>query len=73
MSFVRYRWPRKWAYTLSHGSVALVEASGKVDHCIFVPSDETPRIQECHILVDRIIAELVEEALFGAQSCILGP
>ena len=36
----------------------------EVDHCICVPSDETPRIQECHILIGHIIAELVEQALF---------
>jgi len=35
-----------------------------VDHCICVPSNETPRIQECHILIGHIISELVEEALF---------
>ena len=35
-----------------------------VDHCICVPSEETPRIQECHILIGHIIAELVEQALF---------
>jgi D-sedoheptulose 7-phosphate isomerase len=35
-----------------------------VDHCICVPSDDTPRIQECHILVGHIISELVEYELF---------
>lgn len=35
-----------------------------VDYCICVPSDETPRIQECHILVGHIISELIEEAIF---------
>jgi D-sedoheptulose 7-phosphate isomerase len=35
-----------------------------VDHCIRVPSTETPRIQECHILIGHIIAELVEAAIF---------
>lgn len=35
-----------------------------VDHCICVPSNETPRIQECHILIGHIISELVEETLF---------
>jgi D-sedoheptulose 7-phosphate isomerase len=38
-----------------------------VDHCICVPSEETPRIQECHILIGHIIAELVEQALFQDQ------
>jgi D-sedoheptulose 7-phosphate isomerase len=37
---------------------------GSVDHCICVPSTETPRIQECHILIGHIISELVEEAMF---------
>jgi len=35
-----------------------------VDHCICVPSNETPRIQECHILIGHIISELVEKAIF---------
>ena len=37
---------------------------GSVDHCICVPSNETPRIQECHILIGHIIAELVEREIF---------
>jgi D-sedoheptulose 7-phosphate isomerase len=35
------------------------------DICIKVPSDETPRIQECHILIGHIICCLVEEEIFG--------
>jgi len=35
-----------------------------VDHCICAPSNETPRIQECHILIGHIISQLVEEVLF---------
>lgn len=38
------------------------------DHCICAPSNETPRIQECHILVGHIIAELVEQTIFGSGS-----
>ena len=34
------------------------------DYCICVPSTETPRIQECHILIGHIIAELVEQTIF---------
>lgn len=50
--------------------VALTGASGgpmkKIADCaICVPSDETPRIQECHILAGHIICEIVEETLFG--------
>src|SRR6266852_8365878 len=36
----------------------------KVDHCICVLSEETPRIQECHILIGHIISELVERGIF---------
>lgn len=35
------------------------------DICIKVPSLETPRIQESHILIGHIICYLVEETLFG--------
>ncbi len=32
---------------------------------IIVPSNDTPRIQECHILLGHIICEQVEKALFS--------
>jgi D-sedoheptulose 7-phosphate isomerase len=56
-------------------SVALTGCGGGklkklVDHCISVPSSETPRIQECHILIGHIISELVERAIFDEQSCV---
>lgn len=35
------------------------------DICIEVPSNETPRIQEAHILIGHIICCIVEESLFG--------
>ena len=41
---------------------------GAVDHCICAPSNETPRIQECHILIAHIISELVEREMFKAGS-----
>ena len=41
-----------------------------VDYCICVPSNETPRIQECHILIGHIISDLVEQTLFHEQSCV---
>ncbi len=44
------------------------ESGGKMKDCcdyLFnVPSNDTPRIQECHILVGHIICQLVEEKLF---------
>jgi D-sedoheptulose 7-phosphate isomerase len=45
---------------------------GSVDHCICVPSNETPRIQECHILIGHIIAELVEREIFHEQGRVFG-
>ena len=33
-------------------------------HCVMVDSDDTPRIQEAHILAGHIICELVERELF---------
>ncbi len=50
-------------------TIGLTGFSGKglkdaVDYCICVPSSETPRIQECHILIGHIIAELVEQTIF---------
>jgi len=35
------------------------------DYCICVPSNETPRVQEAHILIGHIICSVVEEGLFG--------
>ena len=34
------------------------------DYRISVPSTETPRIQECHILIGHVITELVEQTIF---------
>ena len=48
------------------------QLKGAVDHCLCVPSIETPRIQECHMLMGHIICELVEETIFHEQRCISG-
>jgi D-sedoheptulose 7-phosphate isomerase len=40
---------------------------GAADYCICAPSNKTPRIQECHILIGHIISELVEKSIFGEQ------
>jgi len=39
----------------------------EVDYCICVPSRDTARIQEAHILVGHILSELVEQAIFGGS------
>jgi len=46
------------------------ELKNVVDFCICVPSNETPRVQECHILIGHIISELVEQTIFYEQSCL---
>jgi D-sedoheptulose 7-phosphate isomerase len=38
-----------------------------VEYCICAPSTETPRIQECHILIGHIISELVEQTIFHEE------
>jgi len=43
-----------------------------VDHCICIPSNESPRIQECHILIGHIISELVEGEIFREEGRISG-
>jgi len=60
-------------------TVALTGSSGgklktapDLDHCICVPSGDTPRIQECHILIGHIVSELVEQELFHAQGRVSG-
>lgn len=37
------------------------------DQLINVPSADTPRIQECHIMLGHIICQLVEERYFGPR------
>jgi D-sedoheptulose 7-phosphate isomerase len=54
-------------------TVALTGASGgkmkqMVDCLICIPSEETPRIQECHILTGHIICEIVEDMMIEAAS-----
>jgi len=49
--------------------VALTGANGgrlaaEADFALSVPSDETPRIQEAHILVGHILCEIVETSIF---------
>jgi D-sedoheptulose 7-phosphate isomerase len=53
-------------------TIALTGISGGLlkslsDYIINVPSSDTPRIQEAHILIGHIICQLVEEKYFGLQ------
>jgi D-sedoheptulose 7-phosphate isomerase len=51
-------------------TIALTGSGGTMkdvaDCAICIPSTETPRIQECHILTGHIICEIAEEMLFGS-------
>jgi D-sedoheptulose 7-phosphate isomerase len=62
----------KKAKELGMVTVALTgEGGGKIaeyaDFLLAVPSNDTPRIQEVHILLGHIICEIVEEEIFGDQ------
>jgi D-sedoheptulose 7-phosphate isomerase len=48
------------------------ELRDKADQCICVPSNETPRIQEGHVLIGHILSELVERELFCRDGRISG-
>lgn len=37
------------------------------DFILNVPSTDTPRIQECHILIGHIVCQLIEEEIFPKQ------
>jgi D-sedoheptulose 7-phosphate isomerase len=65
------------AKTLGIHTVAFAGGSGGKlkalsDYCICAPSDQTPRIQECHILFGHIISELVERAIFNEPRSVSG-
>lgn len=49
---------------LTGGTGGKLKANMDVDYCICIPASETPRIQECHILIGHIISEIVELDLF---------
>jgi len=46
---------------------------GASDYCICAPSNDTPRIQECHILIGHIISELTEATIFHDQNSVSRP
>ncbi len=55
-----------------HTSAFTGRSGGKlkslVEVCLRVPSDDTPRIQECHILLGHILSEIVEQELFASRA-----
>jgi D-sedoheptulose 7-phosphate isomerase len=66
------------AKTMGLRTIALTGLGGgklkrAADRCICAPSSETPRIQECHILIGHIISDLVEREIFHEQSRVSRP
>jgi D-sedoheptulose 7-phosphate isomerase len=66
------------AKTLDIHTVAFTGAKGgkmksAADVCVCAPSDDTPRIQECHILIGHVISELVEQTIFDEKSSVSRP
>ncbi len=51
-------------YTVSLTGKSGGKLKNIADCTICMPSEETPRIQECHILTGHLICEVVEETLF---------
>lgn len=55
----------KKVITISFTGLTGGDMKNHSDHLINVPSQDTPRIQEAHILIGHIICELVEAELFA--------
>ena len=60
------------ARSLGMITIGMTDASGgllktRVDRCLCIPSDSTPRIQEAHILLGHILCEIVEGELARDQ------
>lgn len=65
----------KAAKRLGLFTIALTGASGGhlrgvVDALIAVPSDETPRVQECHILIGHALCDSIEQALITPERTV---
>jgi len=70
-------WAMSTAKKIGLHTIALTGSTGgnlkaAVDHCVCVPSNETPRIQECHILIGHIISQFVESEIFHEEGGISG-
>lgn len=63
----------KTARTKKIGVIGLTGISGGVmdsccDVCLKIPSSETPRIQESHILIGHLLCAFIENKIFGTES-----
>ena len=55
----------KGVITVGFVGQKICEMDNYCDYIIHVPSENTPTIQESHIMIGHIICALVEEAIFG--------
>jgi D-sedoheptulose 7-phosphate isomerase len=55
-------------YTIGMTGASGGQMRDLVDTLIAVPSDETPRIQECHILVAHALCDAVENAMANSTA-----
>jgi len=44
------------------------ELAAAADYCLRIPSDQTPRIQEEHILIGHILCEMIEKEFFEGNA-----
>lgn len=54
-------------YTIALTGISGGEMKSVADLCLRVPSTDTPRIQESHIMLGHIICEIVESTLFAEK------
>ncbi|MCE9597961.1 MAG: SIS domain-containing protein [Spirochaetia bacterium] len=51
--------------TGGNGGKILRDSASLVDHYVSIPTEETARIQECHIMVGQIFCAIIEKELYG--------
>ena len=61
---------RKGLHTVALTGEGGGKLEGAVDDLICAPSNDTPRIQECHTLIGHVIAQLVEQDIFRAERAL---
>ena len=58
----------KGLYTAAFTGAGGGRLSSIADLCIAIPSKDTPRIQECHMLIGHSLCEYIEQCLFDTRS-----
>ncbi len=55
---------RKGAMTIAFTGKGGGKLKDNVDVCLEIPSNDTARIQECHITIGHILCSIIEKKLF---------